>query len=78
MVDARRLVGRGELVAVACADTGAASWLQLYAQIQAQRAGCSCMRRYRRSELVALARCRWRHAFDGGILRVGFLGSVQH
>ena len=32
--------------------------------------------------LVAFARCsckrRQRHAFDGGILRVGFLGSVQH
>ena len=28
--------------------------------------------------LVAFARCRRHHAFDGGILRVGFLGSVQH
>jgi hypothetical protein len=27
--------------------------------------------------LVAFARCRRHHAFDGGILRVGFLGSVK-
>jgi hypothetical protein len=32
---------------------GAASWLHLHAQIQARRAGCICMRRYRRGELVA-------------------------
>ncbi len=38
---------------------GAASWLQLHAQIQARRAGCSCMR----------------HAFDGGIFRVGVEGA---
>jgi hypothetical protein len=38
---------RSELVAVACTDTGTASWLQLHAQIQARQAGCSCMRRYR-------------------------------
>ena len=43
------------LVAVACADTGAASWLQLHAQIQVRRAGCSCMRRYRRGALFAVA-----------------------
>jgi hypothetical protein len=24
--------------------------------------------------LVAFARCRWHHAFDGGIFRVGFFG----
>jgi hypothetical protein len=42
---------RDKLVAVACADTGAASWLQLHAR----RAGCSCMCRYRRDELVAVA-----------------------
>jgi hypothetical protein len=47
--------GRGGLVAFACADTGAASWLHLHAQIQARRAGCICMRRYRRGELVAFA-----------------------
>ena len=39
------------IVAVACADTGATSWLQLHAHIQARRAGCSCMR----GELVAVA-----------------------
>jgi hypothetical protein len=38
-----------------CASRCAASWLQLHAQIQARRAGCSCMRRYRRGELVAVA-----------------------
>jgi hypothetical protein len=27
-----------------------------------------------RCELVAFARCRRRHAFDGGIFRVGFFG----
>jgi hypothetical protein len=53
--DALREPMRCELVAVACADTGTASWLQLHAQIQARRAGCSCMRRYRRGELVAVA-----------------------
>jgi hypothetical protein len=57
--DALREPMRCELVAVACADTGTVSWLHLHAQIQAQRAGCSCMRRYRH------------HAFDGGIFRVG-------
>jgi hypothetical protein len=57
--DAMRRPMRCELVAVTSADAGAASWLQLHAQIQARRPGCSCMRR------------RY-HAFDGGILRVGF------
>jgi hypothetical protein len=41
----RRASGRGGLVAFACADTGAASWLHLHAQIQARRAGCICMHR---------------------------------
>ena len=27
--------------------------------------------------LVAFARCRRHHAFDGGILRVGFLGKTK-
>ena len=37
------------------ADAGAASWLQLHVQMQAWRAGCSCMRRCRRGDLVAVA-----------------------
>ena len=35
------------------ADAGAASWLQLHAQMQARRSGCRCMRRCRRGDLVA-------------------------
>jgi len=53
--DAIQCAARGLVAFARCAG-----WLQLHAQIQAQRAGCSCMRRYRR------------HAFDGGIFRVGF------
>jgi hypothetical protein len=42
-----------------CAQAGCncmrAGWLQLHAQIHAQWAGCRCMHRYRRGELVAFA-----------------------
>ncbi len=44
------------------------------AQAVALRGSMQCAAR----GLVAFARCRQHHAFDGGILRVGFLGSVQH
>jgi hypothetical protein len=67
---------RNKLVAVACADTGAASWLQLHAQIQARRAGCSCMR----GELVAVACEGGTMLFSytiEGFLGWGFLGSVK-
>jgi hypothetical protein len=36
-----------------CGQSGC--WLQLHAQVQARRAGCSCMRKYRRGKLVAVA-----------------------
>jgi hypothetical protein len=43
---------------------------------------CAVVARDAMRGLVAFARCsckrRQRHAFDGGILRVDFLGSVQH
>jgi hypothetical protein len=48
---------------------GAASWLHLHAQIQARRAGCICMRRYRRGELVAFARCAALYRMRGNALR---------
>ena len=62
--DAMREPMRCELVAMQCAA------------LRCTVRGLFAMQ-YAARRLVAFARCRRRHAFDGGILRVGFFGMVE-
>ena len=62
-----------------CAGRCVASWLRCNAPHGA-RIVCDVMRcdaRDAKRWLVAFALCRRHHAFDGGILRVGFLGKTK-
>jgi hypothetical protein len=67
-----------------CDARTSTDWLHLRDALRGRYCAmrCAVVVRDAMRGLVAFARCsckrRQRHAFDGGILRVDFLGSVQH